>query len=303
MPAAVLAAPSWSSDFENGNLSAWSKVQSVAQDRITIVQDPVREGAKALKVTVRKGDDPINSGNPRAELLNLTHEPKGSEYYYRWSVMFPADYPSSPKWQLFTQWHQEGLGGTPPLEIYVAGEEINLRTGGNEGPVLWKAPLQRGQWQDFVLHVKWSDNPKEGFIEMFHNGKIALPKTFAATQLPGQLNYMKMGLYRSKEIQEEASLFFDDVRMGTSMDDVLAKEPLANSGGGWTSGTTSNPNDPNGPNSVLPTDGTGQTGCSSGGGSTLPMAAAIGMLGVLALVRRRRPAKVTVPVTKATRRR
>ena len=108
-PAAAFAAPVWSSDFESGDLSAWTRVQTVSPDRAQIVTDPVRQGSKALKVTVNQYDDPVQSGNDRTELVYLTHEPAGSEYFYRWSVMFDASYPSAPKWQLFTQWHQDGV--------------------------------------------------------------------------------------------------------------------------------------------------------------------------------------------------
>lgn len=222
VPAAAFATPVWSSNFESGDLSEWTKGQMVSPDRMQVVSNPVKEGSKALKVTVHKGDDPINSGNDRAELVRMTQEPSGSEYWYHWNVMFAADYPSSPKWQLFTQWHQMALGGTPPLEIYVVGEQMRLRAGGHEGPVLWTAPLVRGQWQDFVLHVKWSSDPNVGFVELYHDGKVALPKTHAATQLPNDVNYLKLGLYRSKEITQTGVVYFDDVRMGTDISDVLA---------------------------------------------------------------------------------
>lgn len=337
LPSLAVAAPVWSSNFENGTTGDWSKVQSVSNDRVQVVSNPVREGQKALQVTVKQGDDPIRSGNDRAELVYMSLEPKGSEYWYRWSVMFPADYPSHPKWQLFTQWHQEGLAGTPPFEMYVVGEEMRLRTGGHEGPLLWTAPLARGQWHDFVLRVKWSDSD-DGFVEMYHNGKVALPKTAAATQLPGQLNYLKMGLYRSREISQTASIYFDDVRMGTQMSDVLTPteptpteppptepeptepaptEPTTPPEGstpptlppdGWTSGNVvvQPQPDPEGPSEgeVTPDDinaGTMAAGCSTGGGM-LPVAAALGLLALTSVLVRRR-ATVPLPVRAQRRRR
>jgi uncharacterized protein (TIGR03382 family) len=286
LPAASFATTVWSSDFESGDLSAWTKVQEVSPDRAQIVTDPVRQGSKALKVTVNQYDDPVHSGNDRTELVNLTHEQEGSEYFYRWSVMWDANYPSAPKWQLFTQWHQDGLGGTPPLEMYVVGEEIRLRTGGNEGPVRWTAPLVRGAWQDFILHIKWSPDPQQGFIELYHNGKIALPRTAAPTMLPGQLGYLKMGLYRSREIVPQGIVYFDDVKMATALEDVLQPAAAGAQGSGkWTSGTAnSNPNtDPEGPNE-------GQfdsVGCAASGGGFVPAAAAVALLAFGALFRRR----------------
>jgi hypothetical protein len=274
LPATSLATPVWSSDFESGDFAAWTKVQTVSPDRAQIVSNPVRQGSSALKVTVNQGDDPVGSGNDRTELVYLTHEAPGSEYFYSWSVMFPQGYPSSPKWQLFTQWHQEGLGGTPPLEMYLFGEEIRLRTGGNEAPVLWTAPLERGKWQDFILHVKWSPDPREGFIELFHNGKVALPRTAARTMLDGQLSYFKMGLYRSREITPQGVVYFDDVKMATTLQDVLSRPSSDGATYDPTSGYYDGQIDPN------------AVGCAAGGG-VVPAALAVAFV-VVATIRRRR---------------
>lgn len=329
MPTAALAAPVWSSNFEDGTLAAWTRAQTVADDRLQIVADPVREGSQALAVTVRQFDDPVSSGNDRAELVNLTHEPEGSEYWYRFSVMFPEDYPSHPRWQLFFQWHQDGLGGTPPFEMFVAGEEMRMRTGGNESEPLWVAPLVRGVWHDFVMHIRWSSDPSVGFVEMFHNGEPAVAPTSVPTMLPGQLSYMKMGLYRSREIATDATIYFDDIRMGTELADVMdPAQPAVASVPGETAGTPTSPTGTTGtqpgigngttgdPNSVVspsdPTNGPDEGGipvdpsaaemgasCSmSTTSAALPVAGALALL-VLWSVATRRRATVTVPVKRA----
>ncbi len=59
MPAIASASTLWKGDFETGNLSQWSKPQSVASDRLMVVTDVVREGDYALKATVKQGDNPI----------------------------------------------------------------------------------------------------------------------------------------------------------------------------------------------------------------------------------------------------
>ena len=41
-------------------------------------------------LTVQQGDDPIDASGNRNELVYLSNETVGSEYYYRWKVMFPA---------------------------------------------------------------------------------------------------------------------------------------------------------------------------------------------------------------------
>ena len=145
----------------------------------------------------------------------------GSEYYYRFSTMFASDFPSVKTWQLFVQWHHEGSSGSPPVEFYVYGEEIRLNIGGSPGVIVWKKPLVRGQWHDFVFHVKWSPDASVGFVELYLNGALVMPKRNIATMFPGQLNYLKLGLYRSDTVQPTGVVYHDDFVMARSLSDVL----------------------------------------------------------------------------------
>ncbi len=208
----------WRGDFETGNYSQWSKAQIVSADRMMAVTSPVREGRYSMKVTVKQGDDPIDSSGNRNELVRMTREPVGSEYYYKWSTMFASDFPSASTWQLFAQWHHEGSSGSPPLELFVYGEELRMNV---RSSTVWKAPLVRGVWQDFVLRVKWSPDPSVGFVELYHNGKLVLPRRYAATQFSGYLNYLKMGLYRNSSIAKTGVLYHDGFIMTKQASDVL----------------------------------------------------------------------------------
>jgi uncharacterized protein (TIGR03382 family) len=221
VPALASASTLWKGDFEPGNLSQWSRQQSVASDRLLVVSDVVHEGRYALKVTVKKGDNPISASGNRNELLYLSRETPGVEYFYKWSTMFPEGYPSSNTWQLFAQWHQDGCCGSPPLEFYLNGEEMRMRVGGGSGKILWRAPLQRGHWNDFVLRVKWSADPKVGFVELYKDGQLVVPKTMVATQFGSEKNYLKLGLYRDASISQTASVYHDGFTMGTSLQDVM----------------------------------------------------------------------------------
>ncbi|TSC22983.1 polysaccharide lyase [Corallococcus sp. Z5C101001] len=225
MPAIASASILWKGDFETGNTSQWTRQQSVANSRLQIVTDVVRDGRYALKATVRQGDDPIGASGNRNELLYVTHETQGKEYYYKWSTLFPSSYPVHDSWQVITQWHQESCCGSPPLEFFVRGDQIHLRVGGDTAPVLWQTSIDKGNWHDFVLHVKWSSDKKAGFVELWHNGKHVLPKTYGANQFGKELNYLKMGLYRDDAIKPEASIFHDGFIMATSLEDVMPPAP------------------------------------------------------------------------------
>jgi hypothetical protein len=189
----------------------------VSPDRLQVVSSPIRQGRYALKVTVRQGDNPIGASGNRNELVRLTREPSGSEYYYRWSTMFAPDFPAPATWQLFTQWHHDGNSGSPPVEFAVNNGRMILYC---SGAAVWSAPLVRGAWQDFIFHARWSSNPSVGFVELYHNGQLVLPRRYCATQFPGMLNYLKTGLYRNSTIAPTGVLYHDGWVMGRTLADV-----------------------------------------------------------------------------------
>jgi hypothetical protein len=208
----------WRGDFETGNLTQWSHTQLVSSDRIQVVSSPVRQGSRAVKVTVKQGDDPIDSSGNRNEMVRLTYEPAGSEYYYRWSTMFAPDFPAPATWQLFTQWHHSGSAGSPPVEFVVNNGNILLYCSSKE---VWRTPLVRGVWNDFVFHAKWSSSASTGFVELYLNGKLVLPKKYCSTQFSGQTNYLKVGLYRNDTIAPTGIVYHDNWVMGRSLSDVM----------------------------------------------------------------------------------
>lgn len=200
----------------------------VSPDRLEVVRSPVREGTYALKTRVAQGDNPIGASGNRNELVYLSHEPPGSEFYYRWSTMFDDSFPSAETWQVFTDWHHEGCCGSAPIEFYVLGEEIRLQAGGN---TVWSTPLVRGRWIDFVFHVKWSNDPLEGFVELYRNSERVLPKTPVPTMYPGMQNYLKQGLYRDSAISADGIVYHDAMVQATTLEDVLPPDsPAPDSG-------------------------------------------------------------------------
>ncbi|MBN1209684.1 MAG: polysaccharide lyase [Myxococcaceae bacterium] len=293
LPALASADVVWRGDFETGDRSQWSKTQMVNPDRLQVVESPVRSGKYALRALVKQGDDPINASGNRNELLYHSREAVGSEYYYRWSTMFAPDYPSAKTWQLFAQWHHYGCCGSPPIQFIVNGEEMILAA---VGQVVWKAPLVRGMWNDFIFHVKWSPDAREGFIELYRNGKLEAPKTFVATMFPNDFNYIKLGLYRNSTIAQDGVVFHDDFVMATTLEDVLASgsTPSSQPGGEGPAlpstlpepGATPAPR-PGEQAAVEELDPTGgpSGGCSAGPSGLL---AVLGLLPLMPLLRRRR---------------
>ncbi|WP_239014555.1 polysaccharide lyase [Archangium violaceum] len=296
--AMLLSGPSWAGivwkgDFETGNTSQYSSAQQVSADRLRVVSSPVYQGRYALEATVRQGDDPINSSGNRNELVYQGREKEGSEYYYRWQVMFPADYPSVKTWQVFTQWHHNGCCGSPPVEFFVYGEEIRLTLTDSDTP--WKTTLKRGEWQDFIFHVKWSPDASVGFVELWHNGQLVLPRYAHATMYPGDGIYLKLGLYRSDTVQPVGVVYHDGFMQATQLRDVLP--PVSSPDAGTPAPDAGTPAQDGGVISTSPQPDSGsagpplpeepvRVGCSSAGGPLWVMAL-LGLGGLLRRARRR----------------
>lgn len=249
-PLPAVAEIVWKSGFETGDRKEWSSAQVVSgePERLKVVTDVAREGERSLKATVVYGDKPIIASGNRNEVIKMTREEPGSEYWYRWSVRFGSTFPSERTWQLFTQWHHEGNEGSPPVEFYVYGEEIRLTINppkyGSPGVIPWRTPLKRGVWYDFVFRVRWSPDPKVGLVELYLNGKQVLKPLSIATQFPGMRNYLKAGLYRNDTIKTTAHLYLDDFVIATTKADVMPPPvPVADAGvsGPLDAGTPTKP--------------------------------------------------------------
>jgi len=216
----------WRGDYETGDLSQWAGVEGLTS-RLTIVQSPVRQGKYALRTELHQGDF-ANSGT-RNEVENSSaqyNEVEGNDKWYAWSTMFASDFPAPKTWQVFTQWHHSGLTGSPPLEFDVLGETIQLAHNG--GTILWRTPLVRGVWHDFVVHVFWSST--NGYVDLYYDGTKVLDHQATPTLNPGQYNYLKQGLYRDASIADVGVVYHDGMVMGTTLADVapsLATPPPA----------------------------------------------------------------------------
>lgn len=70
-----------------------------------------------------------------------------------------------------------------------------------------------------------------GFLELWHNGQLVMPKKYGQNQNPGELNYLKMGLYRPETISTTSTIYLDGMTMGTTLADVTgAVTPAVDAG-------------------------------------------------------------------------
>ena len=243
LAARTASASTWRGDFETGDLTQWSGVEMVAGDpiRLKVVDGAamgsygVRQGKYALRVTVHQGDDPIGASGNRAELVHAEGATwgEGDEIYLGWSTLFPTDFGVTDTWQVFTQFHHTGCCGSPPLELDVTKETLQLvsqKEGVFDETVLWSTPLERGKWHDFVWHIKWSTDATKGLVELWYDGAHVLPKRSVRTLFSDGHAYLKQGYYRNSTIAWPGVLYHDGTSVGATYDDVAPVRPAADAG-------------------------------------------------------------------------
>lgn len=239
----------WTGDFEagtsslSGNCSAgqnqWCNQQTIRPQQIQTVSSPVAQGRYAARFEVKFGDVYTNPSNgvTYSDSRSLMTGPgtlwedEGNERWYRWQALWPVGWVGSyPKWdQLATpdarspagslvEWHHEPLNGgteTGSAPLYIGADDsyiwlclVDPTTNTcRERPNL--TLLKRGHWHDFIMHAKWSSDPTVGFLEMWIDGVLVLPRQITFTMYglknptpypTGTRNYLVVGLYRNGHI-------------------------------------------------------------------------------------------------------
>lgn len=232
----------WTGDFEagasslTGNCNAgqdqWCNEQTIRPQQIQVVQDPVVQGHYAARFEVKFGDVYRTYSDSRSLMTGPTTlwEDEGNERWYRWQAMWPSDWVGSyPKWDQLSdpaarspagslvEWHHDANGGVESgsAPLYIGADDSNIwlclvdqaTSTCRERPNL--APLQRAHWHDFVLHAKWSSDASVGFLEIWIDGVLVMPKHMTSTMYPGMRNYLIVGLYRNGEIGDPNLLYAD----------------------------------------------------------------------------------------------
>jgi hypothetical protein len=204
----------WRGDFETGDTKQWKGVPK--SDAVTVVTEPVREGKYALRID---GTNAARRG--KNDRIEFQHQPKppgtaeGTERYFGWSVYLPKKLTDANHalgyFETRNSWSQL-------MAFEVKGEDILFTT---------RVPYQRqwsgkgrmtpGQWHDFAVHVLWSRDPKQGFVEMWFDGKKEVPLTHTATLRDENVAFFQIGLFRETS---DVTIIIDFVTEATTLEEV-----------------------------------------------------------------------------------
>jgi hypothetical protein len=228
-------------------------------DSLDVVTSPVRKGRYALRMTVQP-EDAVTEEDQRLDKercefvrLNVCRDGtctfgneggEGSEMWYAWSILIPADYQyvstTPDNYQIMGQWHDQPMPGTtatgfsPPISVHYRSTGFSqtlafryglLQTGGVIKT--FETPIQKGRWIDLVLHIRFSQG-SGGFLEVWKDGVMLASET-GQSRITGpnmynsQPDYLRLGLYRGKGQTQINTFYVDEIGIASSKAALLAR--------------------------------------------------------------------------------
>jgi hypothetical protein len=227
----------WSGDLETGDLSQFQKTpwNTVGGPPPKVVQDPVRSGRYAVELALNgatASDEGICCGSRNEIEPKFRDMVAGDDLWFAFSTYLDAKFPTyHSDFQAIVQFKQN-FDGSPPLEMDVEEGEFSIEGGYGHpgGPLEFHKSVGRadtGRWIDWILHVQFSPDPTVGYVEVWRDDQLVLPRfappggTMYVRPADGSSrNSVKTGYYRYRGIESAGRIYFDEWRIGTSMDVV-----------------------------------------------------------------------------------
>ena len=184
----------WDDSLENRRWpdnNEWVSFSCENRSRFSQVEAGAAQGRRAYRIEVHDGDDSygerceLDNGNTSASRLHhqmLFHD--GQEAWIAFQTFLPLDFsfavdgaPVSFKNDggLITQIKQLGSCGTPALGIVSSRTVFALRNSSaahcESGSMrsLWQVPMVLGRWVKWVQHIRFSTDPRVGFIATWYD--------------------------------------------------------------------------------------------------------------------------------------
>ncbi len=204
-------------DFDAG-FGGWH-VQSLT-DRASLITGDAFQGSQAARFEVQQGDVEPETGSQRSEVSGPTFE-EGEDLYIRDAIRVPGGNTYSAPWQIIEQLHEEDWGSSPGMALFLDNSQVLALGSGDGSEQFWEGPqLQSDRWYDLVYRVNLSQDPSDGFVEVWLDGA---PQTLVNGQarIYGQTiqavrTYLKAGIYRCGSSTGTTIVEHDDIVVGTS---------------------------------------------------------------------------------------
>jgi len=245
--------------YQENPIDEESRLVQVDKTAVSSNNEGDTSGDFALRTTVKEGDIATNpqdsshtSHGNRAEVVHLdsSSSPTDPYYYFRegddmwfhWYTLFPSSgypeivVPSGIPFDVWTQWHpsdncQNTDGTSCKVNVAFAERDSRLFL-----QVLFEdkwtdtEPLRYDHWYEMLVHIKWSNDPGKGFIELWQDGKRVGDQTLDRTKPMKTLEddgvaYMKQGLYRSPNAENTQTVYHDGMVVASCPGDQYYYHP------------------------------------------------------------------------------
>jgi hypothetical protein len=221
-------------DFANKGLTAYASI--VHPERVSIVSDPLGSGRQVARLAPLDSDTGPTS-SPRAQLDPPQNIRDGDRVWFGFSLLLPSDFPVVPAggWVNFGEIYGAPYGGASPTKIYIDGSTGDFigwrRSATYNDDMPWKMPVLRGQWMDFAIQARMSEDESVGYYEIWVNtgkgwrqqllnGKQRLyTKTRDFTNNVGNSN-AAIKLYRKPGMFDQLVAYFGSHKVGDTLESV-----------------------------------------------------------------------------------
>lgn len=196
-----------------------------------------RNGANSLRFDLRSGETWIDqrfNHTFRSEIATGDFPPANSVKWYAFSVYFPQEFPYERNRLLFGHWDSH-MQLTQPARApalafrYIDGQlSVILRHSAEDkiakpeavpfATLFEKAKVRKGQWNDFVVQVKWSYQD-DGFVNAWWNNEQIVKYDGPVGYKEATAPEFKFGLCRDATDKTYIA-YFNGVKAGDSGHDV-----------------------------------------------------------------------------------
>lgn len=215
------ASPLFDGGFENG-LGEWVNLQALP-GRATLRHGRSFCGDSHARFEVLPGDVEPETEDNRAELTGPAYA-QGDDLWYRQATRLGDGFPDEEgEFQIVSQWRSGD--GSPPVALFVEdGNSLVLRRGDEPFTEFWRGPGYTGVWIDLIVHIRFSERPSEGFVEVWRDGRRQTMEN-GRERMYGQTikddtGNVKVGYYRSQGHEGAGVVSHDNFLVGRSLSDV-----------------------------------------------------------------------------------
>jgi hypothetical protein len=239
----------YNADFEGGSWPTSTGIIQCVPGRITIFSASSKPYSSAPNPRLGNRAAAFRTMNtdtypctPSVNARSQAESPKvfanGGEYWEAWSVYIPTDFPTLSGWMMLREDYSALGGGEPALGFYINNGSITFNANYNAVTMhntrVATLPMPKGVWLDFLLHVKVSDDPSDGFVELWYSSdggpvkNVVLTggssvggvsrlvcQTMLAAHAAGGGQFI-MNNYRDPAAATQTIIYFDEAKVGTT---------------------------------------------------------------------------------------